>query len=685
MKKFKVLKTLGVFFTAATIMLGFPSQTVKADNASAYTYTVSETGMWSRTQDAYLTGGVLFKDMGLNQPEDLFIKNEKIYIADSKNGRILVVDQSTNQSIAVGEGVLTEPTGVFAYDNGDILVADYGASKVALFDKEGNLIRWYERPDSPVFGKSTTFNPRKVIGDDRGNIYIVSEGSYDGIVQISKDGEFIGYFGDNNTKLSIVEAIQNIIFTDEQKAKLFNRIPRTFYNLDMDEKGMLYTVTQGSTGDALKKHSIAGTNILNLKKTESLIFDETNFADVAVANNNQIYAVTATGLIYEYDTYGNVVFSFGGAAISSEKSGLLSVASAIEVDDKNYLYVLDKERGVVQVFYPTEFAEMTHEALAYYDQGKYDESKALWTEILKLSGSAKIAHNGLGKTYFQEKDYDKALEHFKAGNNRKDYSDAFWEVRNNALQNNGTLIISLVVALYIVYILIKFLDKKLHILNPFRNFGKFLGKYKFLRDIGLLKTMLKHPVDSMYYLRRGRHGSITAATVIYLIAFAIFVANMLYTGFIFRLTDARNVSKVFMIVQFFGPITLAVMCNYLVSSINEGIGKVRDVYCLIAYSFAPYIIFMPFLILLTYILTANEAFIISFGTTFIIAWCLSIFFIGLKEVHNYEVGDVIKNILLTIFLMAVVVIVGSILYMFWDVLIEFIYSVVKELAYNVRK
>lgn len=684
MRSSKLFRNLVIFLTVISTTLGLLSQTVKAENASAYTYTISESGMWARTQDAYLTGSILFNDMGLNQPEDMYIKNGKIYIADTGNAQILVVDQNSNETQYIGKDILNTPTGIYVYDNGEILVADYGLSKVGLFSSTGELIRWYERPDSPIFGKNTNFNPKKVVSDDRGNIYIISEGSYDGVIQLSKEGEFIGYFGDNNTKLTVTEALQDLFFTDAQKAKLFNRIPQTFYNLAMDKKGMIYTVTQGGKSHAVKKHSVAGANMLN-KNKKAIVYDEPTFVDISVANNGQIYAVTNSGLIYEYDTTGSVVFSFGGAAIANDKSGLFSVVSAIDVDENNYLYILDKERGIVQVFYPTSFAEMTHKAINLYDQGKYNESKIVWQEILKLSGNARIAHNGLGKAYFQEGNHEKALEHFEFAINVRDYSETFWEIRNNFLQSNGALIIIIITLIYAIYMLLKFLDKKYKILNPLRKFKQVILKPKIIRDIVLTKNMLKHPIDSMYYLRRGRHGSVAAATIIYFIAFIIFVANLLFSGFIFNIGDARSISYVFIVMQFFAPCSLAIVCNYLVSSINEGIGRLRDVYCLIAYSFSPYVIFMPFVILASYALTLNEAFIIHFSTIFIIVWCLVIFFIGLKEVHNYEIGDVIKNILLTVFLMCVTVIIGSIIYMLWDVLIEFVYSVVKELAYNVRR
>jgi len=81
--------------------------------------------------------------------------------------------------------------------------------------------------------------------------------------------------------------------------------------------------------------------------------DEPNFVDITIANDGRIIAVTETGLIYEYDREGNLLFSLGGRAISSERNGYFTVVSGICVDENDNLYVLDSERGLVHVFVPT--------------------------------------------------------------------------------------------------------------------------------------------------------------------------------------------------------------------------------------------------------------------------------------------------------------------------------------------
>ncbi len=111
-------------------------------------------------------------------------------------------------------------------------------------------------------------------------------------------------------------------------------------------------------------------------------------------------------------------------------------------------------------FYPTAITNMTHEAISLYEKGKYIESMSYWQEILKLSGRSRIAHNGLGKAYFQSQDYEKAAEHFKIANNKIDYSEAYWEIRNLWLQNNIATILIVVFLVWVLWQIVKLLDKK---------------------------------------------------------------------------------------------------------------------------------------------------------------------------------------------------------------------------------
>ena len=57
--------------------------------------------------------------------------------------------------------------------------------------------------------------------------------------------------------------------------------------------------------------------------------------------------------------------------------------------------------------------------------------------------------------------------------------------------------------------------------------------------------------------------------------------------------------------------------------------------------------------------------------------------LAIKEIHNYEPGQVAVNVLLTLFLMIVILFAGSILVMFWDTALDTVSALFKEVCYRV--
>ncbi len=77
-------------FVVVAILAALAICPAAAQGTSAYTFTVSTTGGWTRTQDAYLPAGVLLREVSLKTPEDLVVTPQAIYVADAGNGRIVL-------------------------------------------------------------------------------------------------------------------------------------------------------------------------------------------------------------------------------------------------------------------------------------------------------------------------------------------------------------------------------------------------------------------------------------------------------------------------------------------------------------------------------------------------------------------------------------------------------------------
>jgi hypothetical protein len=134
------------------------------------------------------------------------------------------------------------------------------------------------------------------------------------------------------------------------------------------------------------------------------------------------------------------------------------------------------------------------------------------------------------------------------------------------------------------------------------------------------------------------------------------------------------------IVYTLAPIVLWNAANYLVATISDGEGSLRHVIIGSAYSLFPYALFALPLTLLSNLLTLNEVFIYTFSMQLILFWCGVMLIIMVKEIHNYTVSETVRNLLTTLFTMAIFLLSAYILYVLFNQLYEFILAVIQEVG-----
>ncbi|WBL14660.1 YIP1 family protein [Sutcliffiella sp. NC1] len=671
-------KTFIVVFCLLLIGL-FPILSSAASSVPYKTETLSADGNVIETQTAYVPIGIFENDAEIVSPEHVFIDDhDYIYIADSGTQLVTKFDEQGNELLKFGEGLLEQPQGVFVSHENHVYVADYAAEKVFRFSEDGELLKEYARPDSPLFGKRTTFKPQKISVDLRGNLYIISEGSTNGIIQMNQDGSFLGFYGVNNSRPSILTFLQDLITTESQKASLFMKVPPAPTNIAIDEKGLIYTITSGTDWEVIRKLNIAGANML-----PSDLTDVTNLRDISIGHIGNIYTIGNDGKIYEYDRFGNLLFIFGGKEDESNRNGLFMQPSSIEVDNLGRLYIADKEKGTIQVFEPTDFTAKLHEGLALYAEGFYVESQDNWTEILNLNSSFGLAHTAMGQAFYKQQLYDEALAEFILAENKAGYSDAYWEIRQRWMQENLSKVFVILVGFFILWSAVKFADKKKGVLQPARDAWTKVKSKKLVSELLFILKFIKHPIDSFYYVKRTNTVSVLSATILYFVLFIEYLLTIYWTGFLFSDRNLNDINLFMEMATLFVPIFLFIVANYLVSTITDGEGRFRDIYIGTIYSLVPVILYLVPITIVSNALTINESFVYTFSMQIIIVWSAVILFIMIQEIHNFTFFETVRNILVTIFAMLIIILVFFVIYVLLDQVIEFVLSIIQEVILRV--
>ena len=456
-----------VFFVCMFCLLAISGSVTESDAAATNgipytTYTKGVNGL-SPTQTAYVPVGVIANDFQLNASSDVFFYDGNLYIADSGNKRII---QSTIKGEIIQEYKSEEfvnPTGIFVTEEG-LYVADKGAKTVFKLSHDFNpdgtsiiLLRVKKPEKSPTFGKQD-FVPTKVAVKPNRNIYVIGEGSNNGVIEFNYEGEFLGYLGINSVELSFRAILYGIFVKNAESA---SSKPASPTNVALGLKGSILS-TNANVAETFKRLNITGINTLQA----STMYPTVALADIIMNDEGYIYMVGETGEVYEYDSKGNLLFQFNTYDFAkTQVLGLTARPSGICIDNNGSIYILDQSNKNIQIYQKTVFVDLVHEAVSLYNEGRYEESKPLWEEIARQNTSFSLAHTALGSALTKEGKYEEALAEFKIAKDYAGYSNAYWEIRNAAIQGNLPLWLGLAAAAIVILVVFSKVYKSSYLPN----------------------------------------------------------------------------------------------------------------------------------------------------------------------------------------------------------------------------
>ncbi|MDX9692013.1 MAG: YIP1 family protein, partial [Acholeplasmataceae bacterium] len=568
-----------------------------------------------------------------------------------------------------------EPTGVFVKEQ-TLYIADRIAKKVFLMDMgTKEIIQTITKPISPIFGQQNDFVPLKVAVDSSNSIYIIGEGSTSGVIQVNFAGEFIGYLGINTVPLSLRKILYNLFVKDSD---LVGNRPPSPTNIALGSKGSILT-TNINVYETFKRLNITGVNTLS----GTTVYPNVVFTDIWMNEENYIYMVSDKGEIFEYDSNGHMLFTFNAGSQGIRQTlGLVFKPTGIATDDLGNLYVLDAGTNTfIQVYQRTVFVDLVHEAVTLFNDGKYLESKDLWVEILRQNSSFALAHSALGYALAKEGNYDEALQEFYDAKDYKGYSDTYWQIRNQAIQENLTTWVLALIGLVVFLKVFNKVVKKTPVYDSYVDIKKKIMDKKTSQEVLYSLNVIKQPHEMFFGIKRMNKASYKSGFIVWGLFLLVYLINIYGTGFLFR--DARLNNVLIELVTIVAIFALYVVVNYLVSTLNDGEGRFKDVFIASSYVLVPFILFTLPMTLISHVLTYNEAFIFDFYHQIILIWTILLIIMSISGIHNYRFLETFKNILIIIFGMFILILLGLLIYAFMGQLIEFISSLVKEVIYRV--
>jgi DNA-binding beta-propeller fold protein YncE len=437
-----------------------------------YTYNYDMWGVAVQSPDpyrvsAYLPGTRLGAG-GFRDPQGLFIKNNLIYVCDSGNNRVVVIegDKGDYQAVKIAASVMIDgveslfnyPTDIFVTDEGDIYIADMNNQRILRLDSAWNYKSAVLKPADQTFDQAADFLPNKFVVDFAGRIFVKALNINKGFLEFDDSGAFTGYMGANKVVVDIADYFWKLISTRAQRSRLDLFLPTEYNNICLDHEGFIYAVSSFDMSADLSISTGAGDDLnqpvrrLNSMGQDILIrnghyiplgdlqigygggmMGPSRFVDVAAFDNDSYACLDQTrGRVFVYDFQGNLLYAFGGVG-NREGYFLLPVGIA---NMGNSLFVLDARAAALTRFDFTTYGDLINEALVEYRSGRYEASAEKWRQVLKINGNNDLAYIGIGRAAFRQGDYRTAMEYYRLKRYAEGYGRALQMYRKQWGERN---------------------------------------------------------------------------------------------------------------------------------------------------------------------------------------------------------------------------------------------------------
>jgi hypothetical protein len=422
---------------------------------------------------AYILGSAFGID-NFRDPQGLFIRDNRIYVCDSGNNRIVLLEANngsyelkavlTSVMIDGVESAFNYPCDLFETIDGDIYICDTNNQRIVHVDRDWNYRSLILKPDDQSIDVSAEFLPTKLVADFAGRIFVQARNVNKGLMEFDRFGSFTGYMGANKVQVHLSDYVWKLISTSAQRATMDLFIPTEYNNLCLDHEGFIYVTNSSGQADPVRRLNAMGQDILIRNGYEDPSGDfnfgnaggitgQSKLIDV-LAFENDSYACfdRVRGRIFVYDFQGNLLYAFGGVG---NREGYFQLPSALDRMGEA-LFALDSRSGALTRFDLTEYGALINAALNEYAAGRYDVSAERWETVLKMNGNYDLAYIGIGRAALRQGDYQKAMKYYKLKRYDEGYGKAFQLYRKQWMEENLWKILLVIGALIIVPPLIKF-------------------------------------------------------------------------------------------------------------------------------------------------------------------------------------------------------------------------------------
>lgn len=263
-----------------------------------------------------------------DKPMGVIVANDRIYMTDTNNKRVQIMDREGNQIKTFGSwgkkpGEFQFPYGLAADSKGRIFVADLYNGAVSIFDKDGKFLSYFAEKTP---GEKTLLMPAGLhITDDK--VYVTDVKKHQ-VLMFDINGKLLKTLGKPGVKNPGEFKAPNALTTDKE--------------------GNLYIVDTGNQKVQVFDKNGKFKMFINGSKDGKGDSVFVNPRGIGVDSKGNLFVVSnLTHYVYVFDKEGKQKFVFGGQG-DMEKQ--FSLPNGLFIDERDQIYITDTTNQRIAVW-----------------------------------------------------------------------------------------------------------------------------------------------------------------------------------------------------------------------------------------------------------------------------------------------------------------------------------------------
>ncbi|MBE5789109.1 MAG: YIP1 family protein [Clostridiales bacterium] len=213
------------------------------------------------------------------------------------------------------------------------------------------------------------------------------------------------------------------------------------------------------------------------------------------------------------------------------------------------------------------------------------------------------------------------------------------------------------------------------------------GKTSWARYADSLRYALHvitHPFDGFWDLVHEKRGTLAAAHTFLILFLLTRVLKLMLTSFQFISAPVQYINVFEEMASLALPFIILCLANWAMTTLFDGKGRFRDIYMAMCYALVPYILIQLPMILVSNMLTFEEASLYSVMLSISVIWCVFLVFVGLMEVHDYGPGKTFIFLIVTVVGACVIIFLLLVFFSLLSDALSYFISMYREIVFRLN-